>query len=187
MSSLRIESNADFQFEWTKSFFLQIRWIILKSFSFNFLLFSSDLMNWYKPLQTNWHLQRLLTSRLIRMFCVMWLNPWFVKISSNILEFVLILIFPAMRSMGKWQLFSWNKKRLCRFWKNITVIYFLRLRFAGNAQLFNNHRNSSALKKAHLNLVLPESSHASLNHFEIICNKYYLSLFITVSGLDSML
>ena len=77
-------NKADFQFEWIKSFFLQILWIILKSFSFNFLLFSSDLMNWCKALQTNRHLQRLSTSRLIRMFSVMWLNPWILEISSNI-------------------------------------------------------------------------------------------------------
>ena len=174
MSSWQIKLNAAFQFGWTKNIFLRSRWIIMKSFFFNFILFSSIMMNWCKALQTNWHLQRLLTSRLIRMFCVMWLNPWFVKISSNILEFVLILIFPAMRSMGKWQLFSWNKKRLCRFWKNITVIYFLSVRFAGNAQLFDNQCNSRGLKMSHLNLFWPDISHAILKHFEIICSKYLI-------------
>ena len=64
--------------------------------------------------------------------------------------------------------------------KNITIIYFLSVRFAGNAQLFDNQCNSRALKKSHLNLFLPDSSHAILKHFEIICSKYFLTLLITV-------
>ena len=117
MSSWRIKLNAAFQFEWIKNVFLQSLRIIMKSFFFNFLLFSSVMMNWCKSLQTNRHLQRLLTSRLIRMFSVMWLNPWFVKISSNILDFCFDSNLPPLRSMGKWQLFSWNKTRLCGFLK----------------------------------------------------------------------
>ena len=124
MSSWRIKLNAAFQFEWIKNVFLQSLRIIMKSFFFNFLLFSSVVMNWCKALQTNRHLQRLLTSRLIRMFSVMWLNPWFVKISSNILNFCFDSNLPPLRSMGKWQLFSWNKKRLCGFWKILPKYIF---------------------------------------------------------------
>ena len=99
MSSWQIKLNAAFQFEWIKNVFLQSLRIIMKSFFFNFLLFSSVVMNLCKALQTNRHLQRLLTSRLIRMFSVMWWNPGFVNISSNILDFVLILTFPQW---GQW-------------------------------------------------------------------------------------
>ena len=95
-----IELNTAIQFEWIKSFFLRILRIILRSFSFNFLLFSSDFMNWCKPLQTKRHLKRLLTSNLIRMFSVMRFNPWLLKISSNILDFFLVLL--EMKSIGKW-------------------------------------------------------------------------------------
>ena len=97
-----MELNAVFQFEWTTNLLRRILRMIFKSFAFNFLLFSSDVMYWSKSLQTNLHFQRLLTSNLIRMLSVMWLNPWFLKMSSNILIFVLIQVLPNMRSMGKW-------------------------------------------------------------------------------------
>ena len=128
MSSWRIKLNAAFQFEWTKNFFLQSLRIIMKSFFFNFLLFSSVVMNWCKALQTKRHLQRLLTSRLIRMFSVMWLNPWFVKISSNISDFVLILVLLKIRSRGRWpaqQLVTRKNRRLRDFWKMIPWFFEL--------------------------------------------------------------
>ena len=108
-----------------EQFFQWIFRIILKSFSFNFLLFSSDLMNWCKALQTNRHLQRLSTFKLIRMFSVMWLNPWFVKISSNILNFVLILVLLKIKSIARWpaqQLVTWKNRRLRDFW--IMILWF---------------------------------------------------------------
>ena len=111
MSSCRIELNTAFQFEWAKNFLKQILRIILKSFAFTFLLFSSDVMNLCKPLQTNRHFHRLWTSNLIRMFSVMCLNPWFPKKISNILDFVLILVLSKRGSMGKWPTWgplTWN-------------------------------------------------------------------------------
>ena len=111
MSSCKIELNTAFQFEWAKNFLQRIRWIILKSFAFTLLLFSSDVMNLCRLLQTNRHLHRLWTSNLIRMFSVMWSNPWFPKNISNIFDFVLILVLSKRGSMGKWPTWgplTWN-------------------------------------------------------------------------------
>ena len=60
--------------------------------------------------------------------------------------------------------------------KNITLIYFLSVRFAGNAQLLDNQRNSRALKKSHLNLLWLDISHAILKQFEIIGSKYLITV-----------
>ena len=69
--------------------------------------FLSEAMNLRKPLQTNWHIHRLWTSNLIRMFSVMWKNPWFPKKVSNILVFVLILV---QKERGQWARgpLTWN-------------------------------------------------------------------------------
>ena len=62
--------------------------------------------------------------------------------------------------------------------KNITLIYFLSVRCAGNAQLLDNQCNSRAFKKSHLNLLWLEISHAILKQFEIIGSKYLITVVL---------
>ena len=77
---------------WTKNLWNRILWINFKYLGVN-LGPSSDFTKFLSGLLTSVHLKRLLTSKSSNILSVIWLNPGFVKISSNILLLFYLLKF----------------------------------------------------------------------------------------------
>ena len=86
-------------------FFCETKTTHLKSLSLNFRLFSIDLMNRFKSLQTKPHLKRLVTSKSSTIHSVRWSNPGFVNMSSNIF-WIFILQFTFSVSFSVFLSFS---------------------------------------------------------------------------------